>query len=372
MWGMRLLRSLWHPLAPVVVLGVTLPLATVLVPEDWRGWLVLGSVVGGLLGVVASIAALRSTLARVVVPAGAPATSAQERVLLRSLRWLLAFVTILGPPVMVMAVIGALAERTGQGSRQAMFLLLVPFFFTLLGWRLWQDLSSARRRRAQGLEPLALERRTWTGDARLDELLGRKPKMTGWVALIIAFSSALAFLSLRHSMLVQLAKVDALIAQGQYWRFFTASLVHEDLTALAVSILALFVVAPIVEVFLGPRWLVAILVGGGMAATATSFAFVAKDYAGTTGAVAAYLGALVSFAIRQHRRLPPATARRIAVHGLTTVAILAFAGELLPNADNFAHLGGFAFGVAAGLLVDPSPRVRSAMEKAREEALAAA
>ncbi len=363
---------LWHPVAPVVLLGVALPLATVLVPGEWRGGLVLAAVVLGPLGAIASVAALRASLARIPVPADAPATSSQERVLLRSLRWLLALVTLLGPLVMVMAAIGALSGGTAQGSRQAMFLLLVPLFFVLLGWRLWQDLASARRRRALGLEPLALERRTWTGDARLDELLGRKPRMTGWIALIIAFGSALAFLSVKHSILVQLAKVDSLIAQGQYWRFLTASFVHEDLTALAVSILALLVVAPLVEMFLGPRWLLAILVGGGVAATAASYAFVATDYAGTTGAVAAYVGTLVSFAMRQHRRLPPAAARRIAAHGLTAVAILAFAGVLLPDADSAAHLGGFAFGIAAGLLVDPSPAVRSAMERARQEAPAAA
>lgn len=369
---MRLLRALWHPLTPVVLLGVALPLATLLVPADWRGWTVVAAVIGGPLGAIASVVALRATLARIPVPADAPATSAQERTLLRSLRWLLALVTILSPPVMVMAVIGALAQRNDPGSRPAMFLLLVPLFFTLLGWRLWQDLASARRRRAQGLEPLALERRTWTGDARLDELVGRKPKMTGWVALIIAFGSALAFLSLRHSILVQLAKVDALIVQGQYWRFLTASFVHEDLTALAVSVLALFVVGPLVEMFLGPRWLLAILVGGGIASTAASFAFVAEDYAGTTGAVAALVGTLVSFAVRQRGRLPPATARRIAAHGLTAVAILVFAGVLLPNADSAAHLGGFAFGLVAGVLVDPSPAVRAALEKARQEALAEA
>lgn len=367
---MRLVRALWHPLIPVVLVVIVLPLVTLLAPADQRlGWLILDFAIGGPLGAVLSALALRSALARIPVPATAPASSHQELMLGRSLRWLLIMVTMLGPLTICLAAAGA--QSGGAARYQVMFLCLVPAFFTVFGWRLWRDLASARRRRAQGLEPLPLERSTWTGDARLDELLGRKPKATGWVAVIVGFVSALAYLSLRHSMLVQLAKVNLFIAQGELWRFATASFVHTDLTGLAVSVMALFVVGPLVELFLGWRWLVAILVGGGIAATAASFAFVAADYTGTTGAVAALTGVLVFFAMRQHRRLSPATARRIAVHGLASVAILAFAGVLLPNADNAAHLGGFAFGFVAGLLVDPSPAVRSALEKARQEALPA-
>src|SRR5512142_1969362 len=72
-WGMRLLRALWHPLTPVVLLGVALPLATLLVPADWRGWAVVAAVIGGPLGAIASVVALRTTLARIPVPADAPA-----------------------------------------------------------------------------------------------------------------------------------------------------------------------------------------------------------------------------------------------------------------------------------------------------------
>lgn len=370
MWGMRLVRALWHPLTPLVLVVVLLPLATLLAPADQRiGWLVLNFVVGGPLAAVASAWALRSALARIRLPANAPGTHPQERTLLRALRWLLVLVTLLGPLTMYLAALGA--KDHGVPSHQVAFLCLVPLFFTVFGWRLWRDLVSARRRRAQGQEPLPLERSTWTGDARLDELLGRKPKMTARMVWIVGFVSALAFLAPGHAILAQLAKVNGAIAGGEVWRFATASLVHGDLVGLAVSALAFFAVAPLVEVLVGPGWLWAIFLGGGAAATGASFAFVPADYMGSTGSVAALLGLLLFFAVRQRRRLPPATARRIALHGLVGVVILAFAGVLLPSADSAAHLGGFAFGVVAGLLVDPSPAVRSALEKARQEALAA-
>jgi rhomboid protease GluP len=367
---MRLLRAAWHPLTPVLLVAVVLPLSTLLAPADQRiGWLALDFVIGGPLAAAASILALRSALARIPIPEGASASSAQERIAGRSLRWLLALAAVLGPLTMYLAALGA----EGLARYQIAFLCLVPLLFAVMGWRLWRDLASARRRRARGLEPLPLERATWTGDARLDALIGRRPKVTGRLVWAIAFVSALAYLSPGHLILGQLAMVDAATQGVEIWRYLTASFVHSDLVGLAVSAMVFFAVAPLVEVLVGPRWLVAVLLGGGVAATAASVAFLpGQSYMGMTGATAALTGLLLFFAVRQRTRLPPASARRIALHGLAAVVILAFAGVLLPTTDTAAHLGGFTFGAVAGLLVPATPAVTSALERARQEALAAA
>lgn len=368
---MRPLRALSHPLAPVALVAILLPATTLLAPADQRvGWLVLNLFIGGPLAAVASAFALRGALARIPVPPGAPGSSPQERTLVRALRWLLVLVAVLGPLTMYLAALGAQDPRVAR--HQIAFLCLVPLFFTVFGWRLWRDLASARRRRARGLDPVPLERSTWTGDARLDALLGRKPRWTARLVWIVGFTSALAFLAPGHAILAQLAKVNEAVLRGEVWRFATASFVHGELVGLAVSAMAFFAVAPLVEVLLGPGWLVAVFVGGGVAATGASFAFVPADYMGSTGSAAALTGLVLFFAVRQRLRLPAATARRIALHGLAAVLILAFAGVLLPAADTAAHLGGFAFGAVAGLLVDPAPAVRSALEKVRQEELAGA
>ncbi len=367
---MRLVHALRHPLAPVVLVAVLIPAATLLAPAEQRvGWLVLDLVVAGPLAAVASAFALRGALRRIAVPPTAPAPSPRERTLERAFRWLLVLVAVLGPMAMYLAALGA--QDRGVARHQVAFLCLVPLFFTVLGWRLWRDLTSARRRRAEGLEPSPLERSTWTGDARLDELLGRRPRWTARLVWIVGFTSALAFISPGHALLAQLAKVDALMLP-QPWRFLTASFVHGDLVGLAVSALAFFAVAPVVEVLVGPRWLVGVFVLGGVAATVASFVFVAADAMGSTGSAAAVTGLLLLFAVRQRRRLPPATTERIALHGLAALAILAFAGVLLPNADTASHLGGFAFGAAAGLVAGPSAAVRAALERARREAVVSA
>jgi membrane associated rhomboid family serine protease len=367
---MRLVRALWHPLAPVVLVAAVLPAATLLAPADQRvGWLVLNFLVGSPLAAVAATLALRSALAAIPVPAGALGSSPQERTLVRAIRALLILVAVLGPLTMYLAAAGAQAQ--GLPPHQIAFLCLVPLFFTVLGWRLWRDLVAARRRRAQGLEPLPFERSTWTGDPRLDALLGRKPRWTARLVWIVGFASALAFLSPGHALLAQLAKVNALMPP-QPWRFVTASFVHGELVGLAVSAMAFFAVAPLVEVLLGPRWLLGVFVVGGTASTLASFVFVPANAMGSTGAIAALTGLLLFFAVRMRSRLPPATAQRIALHGLAAVLILVFAGVLLPSADTAAHLGGFAFGSVVGLLVAPSPAVLSAMERARRDASAAA
>ena len=367
---MRLVRALSHPLVPVVVVAVLIPAAALLAPAEQRvGWLFLDFVLAGPLAALGSSVALRRALARTALPSDAPASSPQERTLERALRWLLVLVAVLGPMALYLAALGF--QDRGVPRHQVAFLCLVPLFFTVLGWRLWRDLVSARRRRAQGFEPSPLELGTWTGDARLDALLGRRPRWTARLVWIVGFTSALAFLSPGHALLAQLAKVDALMLP-QPWRFVTASFVHGDLVGLAVTAMAFFAVAPLVEVLLGPRWLVAVFVLGGVAATAASFVFVAADGMGSTGSVAALTGLLLLFAVRQHQRLPPVTAERIALHGLAAMVILAFAGVLLPYADTAAHLGGFAFGAVMGLLAAPSAEVRSAMARARQEALASA
>lgn len=365
---MRVLRLAWHPLTSPVLVAVVLPLATLAGPEELRpGWLFLLFLVGSPAAAVASVMALRSALARIAVPTTAPAPSQQEAVLRRSLCWLLVLVSVLGPLTLWAAAAGV--APGALASHQAAILSVLPLFFAVLGARLWRDLASARRRRAQGLEPLVFERATWTGDAGLDALLGRKPRTTARLVWIIGFVSALAFLSPGHAILAQLAKANAAVAQGELWRLCTASLVHGDLAGLAVSALAFFAVAPLVEVLIGPRWLVAVLLAGGAAATAASFAFVSADYMGTTGADAALTGLVLAFAVRHRRRLPPAVARRVALHGLVALAMVVVGGVLLTFADNAAHLGGLAFGTLAGLLAAASPATRAALEKARGEAL---
>ena len=96
---------------------------------------------------------------------------------------------------------------------------------------------------------------------------------------------------------------------------------------------------------------------------ATLLALVPTDFLGTSGAVAALAGLLLSLSLRLRRRLPPAVRPRLTLHGLVALVIVGFAGALVPQVDNAAHLGGLVFGLLAGLTFAPSPAVQAALAR---------
>jgi len=372
---------------------VILPLLVLLAPPEQRaGWLLLDWFPLSFLAAAVAVLALRSALRRIPVPAGAPDPSFREAWLERALRWLLVLVSILGTAAIAVAAAGVKAWRPPAGPGpdtigwelapfQSVFLAVLPLFFGILGARMWRDLASARRRRAEGLPPLPLERPSSTGDERLDELLvaqatargteKRRGKATLRLAIVAAVASALSNL-LPPSM--QLVAEFSKGTQGQalleFWRFFTATFVHGDVVSLAVGILTFLAVAPIVEALLGGKWLTAVFLGGGVFATVASFVFVERNYMGMTGADAAVAGFLLFFGLLHRHRLPPGVQQRIAARCLTVLVIVAFSGVLMPAADTAAHLGGFAFGMLLSPLARPRAEVREAMERARTAALA--
>jgi membrane associated rhomboid family serine protease len=394
---MRSLRALWHPFTPLVLVLVVLPLVTLATPADQRtGWLTLNFLVGSPLAAWAAVRALRSALARVPVPADAADPSYRETWLQRTLRWFLILVSVLGTASVALAALGTKAWRPPPGVGpdpigwelapfQSLFLAVLPLLFSVFGLRLWRDLVATRRRRAQGLPPLPLEPPSSTGSEELDRRLARlatdggtRRSSSGKATLRLSVTVAIAS-ALSNLLPPSLKLTDALSkgAEGEalreFWRFFTASFVHQEVVALAVGLLAFLAVAPIIEALLGGVWLTVGFVGGGFLATLASQVFLpGRNYMGMTGADAAVAGMLLFFGLLQRHRLPLAVQRRIAVRCLTVLVIVAFAGALLPAADTAAHVGGFMFGVLLSPLARPREEVRSAMEEARAETPAAA
>jgi len=388
------LRALWHPLTPLAVVVVALPLATLLAPAPMRAgllllqWLLLSPVAAFL-----ARRALRSALARIPVPEGS-APGAREAGLERWLRTLLVVVPVLGTGALFLAVNGVRSWRAppppgqppiewGLTTPQSIFLAAAPLAFTLLGVRLWRDLVALRRRRGagSGLAPATPEPPSATGDPGLDRLLPAKGRAAFGLGVFTVIVTGLANVLPplerdpdRLPWAVQwLAKVTPSIQQGEPYRFLSATFVHGDFAGLLVSLLVYVAVAPLVEKLLGGFWLAVAFVGGGFAATVASYAFMpdTRVYMGMTGAVAALAGLLLFFGVLHHHRAPPATLRRIATRVLGVFGVLAFASALLPYTDVAAHLGGFTFGSALALFARPQPAVREAMAKARAEALAA-
>lgn len=379
---MRTLRALWNPLTLLALVLVVLPVLTLALPPEKRaGLLMLVFFPGSFVAAWAAVRALRSAIERIPVPAGAPEPTYREGMLERGLRWLLVLALTVGSLSIFLAVLGVKAwnppvgEPDPGGSTfalepyQSASLAAVPLFFVIMGLQLWIDLASARRRRAQGLMPLPFKPSSTTGDERLDELLRPRARTALVLGLVMTAGSALAnLLPPTMRIVATLSRGTGLTTLYEPWRFFTASFVHQELFALVVSILTFAALAPAIEALLGKGWLALAFVGGGFVATASSYAFVEKNYMGATGANAALTGLLLFFTLLQRHRLPQTTTLHLAVRCLMAVLIIAFACALQPATDVAAVFGGLAFGVVLSPLARPGPKLRAALEQVQAAA----
>jgi membrane associated rhomboid family serine protease len=150
------------------------------------------------------------------------------------------------------------------------------------------------------------------------------------------------------------AMFGPLIADGQYWRLFTAMFLHVGIAHLAFNGFGLFVFGYLVEGAYGHARFLLVYVLAGLSGSVASYLLNSIAVgAGASGAVFGVLGALTAFFAAQRRVLGP-TAARSMMGLLVLVGIHLVYGFINPGIDNIAHLGGFVGGVALGLALAPS------------------
>ena len=172
-----------------------------------------------------------------------------------------------------------------------------------------------------------------------------------WLATEVAGGSTDTDVLLRFG-----AMYGPYIADGDYWRLFTAMFLHVGLTHLAFNGFGLFIFGQQVEKFYGPYRFGVIYILAGLAGSVASFAL--NDTAvgaGASGAIFGILGALVAFFVI-HRDKLGEFGRQSLTGFLILAAINLFIGFSIPNVDNFAHMGGFAAGFAMTLPLAPKYR----------------
>ncbi len=149
------------------------------------------------------------------------------------------------------------------------------------------------------------------------------------------------------------AMFGPLIAEGEYWRLFTAMFLHVGIGHLVMNALGLFIFGQLVERLYGPSRFLAIYLLAGLTGSVVSFAFnnVAIG-AGASGAIMGIVGALGGFFISQ-RNLLGDLGRRNLTGVLILAAINLLYGLATPGIDNWAHIGGFVGGFALGIVLAP-------------------
>jgi membrane associated rhomboid family serine protease len=142
-----------------------------------------------------------------------------------------------------------------------------------------------------------------------------------------------------------------LIANGQYWRLFSAIFLHQGLLHIAFNAYALWLFGQMVDDMFGtPRFLLLFFVTGFLA-SATSYAFGAPNTigVGASGAVFGVFGAFIAYHFRRRNLAQSSASLRWAMTMILLNAFLAFAFRSI---DWHAHLGGLVAGLIAGYVLE--------------------
>jgi membrane associated rhomboid family serine protease len=133
-----------------------------------------------------------------------------------------------------------------------------------------------------------------------------------------------------------------LVAQGDWWRLFTAAFLHASLIHLGLNMLALYWLGSAVEMFLGPTRYLALYVVSGLAGSAGALIVdPTQPTVGASGAIFGILGALLIIEYQQTGQLAGQAMSLIAINLIFSFAI--------PNISYGGHIGGLLGGIAAAL-----------------------
>lgn len=145
--------------------------------------------------------------------------------------------------------------------------------------------------------------------------------------------------------------VKPLFADGQYWRILTGAALHGGLFHLAFNCYALFILGKLIEALSNRAHLAIIFllsaIGGGI----LSLIFLPDAVSvGASGGVIGFLGYLTVYGFKRRKLLTNDFLKNM----LFNVVFIAFVGIfVLPNIDNFGHLGGLLTGAVYGFLQIP-------------------
>jgi rhomboid protease GluP len=148
----------------------------------------------------------------------------------------------------------------------------------------------------------------------------------------------------------------AVVAQGEYWRLFTALFLHGGLTHLLFNVFALYVLGPPLERSIGTiRFAVCYLVSGlassaGVVVLTLVGVVQVSELVGASGCIMGIVGAWAGFLLR-HRHAPQAKQR---LGNVVMIIVIQIAFDLsTPQVSMAAHLCGLIAGFFLGLILAP-------------------
>jgi membrane associated rhomboid family serine protease len=147
------------------------------------------------------------------------------------------------------------------------------------------------------------------------------------------------------------------VADGQFWRLFTAMFLHVGLLHVALNAYFFWLFGRMVEATFGRTWMVLIYVVAGFLASVASYAFgpVTTLAVGASGAISGVFGAFIAYNYRRRQHAMNAANLRLALTVIVLNAVIAIGYSSI---DWRAHVGGLVAGFALGYLADSSGPAR--------------
>lgn len=143
-------------------------------------------------------------------------------------------------------------------------------------------------------------------------------------------------------------KINALVADGEWWRLISSMWVHLGLMHLAFNAYGLLIFGRFVERFYDSKKLLTIYMFAGVAGAFASYFFVDNPSGGASGALYGLVGAMLVFGFKHRAELPARVYKGLTTGMLPWVVLNIGIGFLdaLPF-DNGAHIGGLIGGALA-------------------------
>lgn len=167
------------------------------------------------------------------------------------------------------------------------------------------------------------------------------------VYAVTAYFSGNIFNSNINVLVAMGAKVNSLIASGQYYRFFTCMFLHAGIVHLAVNMYSLYIMGYFVEKIYGKFKYIMLYFISGLTSSVFSFMFSSSVSVGASGAIFGLLGAALVFAIKMKHRI----GKEFFINVLSIIVVNLIIGFSVTNVDNFGHLGGLIGGICTTYLL---------------------
>jgi rhomboid protease GluP len=175
---------------------------------------------------------------------------------------------------------------------------------------------------------------------------------------LLAITSAIYLLQVGTDYLVQEgllilygAKINEMIALGQFWRLFTPMLLHGSIIHIGFNMYFLSRVGPRLERYYGHWRFLALYVLSGFGGNVISMMFTEAPSLGSSTAIFGLIGAQGVF--YYHNRELFGSSFRQALNGIITIAAVNLFIGLSPGIDNWGHVGGLVAGIVFAWLGGP-------------------